>query len=162
MPKKGRSKSGGQHDPLSLPTELQSALQALYGHYKETFEPWQEAEIEVPPVFIVVCNNTSTSKLIHDYIAGFHQEHEDGSVDFHNGRLDLFRNFDDYGNPEPQAPHPPDRQRPAGERRQARRRVPLSRRRRDRALSPRARRPQRQSVNRRGTLTPNRRPILTP
>ena len=100
MPKKGRGKSGGQHDPLSLPAELQAALQALYGHYKETFDLWQDAEIEVPPVFIVVCNNTSTSKLIHDYIAGFHQEHDDGTVSFVPGRLDLFRNFNDYGNPE--------------------------------------------------------------
>ena len=30
-------------DPLSLPVELQTALDALYGHYKKTFELWQEA-----------------------------------------------------------------------------------------------------------------------
>jgi type III restriction enzyme len=32
MPKKGRGKSG-LLDPLSLPVELQTALEALYGHY---------------------------------------------------------------------------------------------------------------------------------
>ncbi len=41
MPKKGRG-SDLELDPLSLPTKLQTALQALYGHYEKTFERWQE------------------------------------------------------------------------------------------------------------------------
>jgi type III restriction enzyme len=47
----------------------------------------------------VVCNNTSTSKLVYDYISGFHRENEDGSTTLENGRLELFRNFDEHGNP---------------------------------------------------------------
>ena len=86
-------------DPLSLPVELQTALEALYGHYEKTFEWWQQAGVEVPPCFIVVCNNTSTSKLVHDFIAGFPRENEDGSTMLVNGRLPLFRNFDEHGNP---------------------------------------------------------------
>ena len=78
--------------------QLQTALEALYGHYEKTFALWQEAGIEVPPCFIVVCNNTSTSKLIYDYIAGFQRENPDGSTTLENGRFELFRNFDDYGN----------------------------------------------------------------
>ena len=66
---------------------LQTALEALYGHYEKTFALWREAGIEVPPCFIVVCNNTSTSKLICDYIAGFHRENPDGSTTLENGRL---------------------------------------------------------------------------
>jgi type III restriction enzyme len=97
MPKKGRGKSK-KLDPLSIPVELQTALEALYGHYARTFELWQESGIKVPPCFIVVCNNTSTSKLVYDYISGFHREKEDGSNTLLNGRLALFRNFDDYGN----------------------------------------------------------------
>ena len=97
MPKKGRGKASNL-DPLLLPVPLQTALQALYGHYEKTFALWQEAGIEIPPCFIVVCNNTSTSKLIFDYIAGFHREKPDGSTQLENGRLELFRNFDDYGN----------------------------------------------------------------
>jgi type III restriction enzyme len=98
MPKAGRS--GGKFlDPLSLPPEFQTALHALYGHYEKTFELWQEAKIEVPPVFIVVCNNTSTSKLVYDFISGFHRPGEqEGSSNLENGRLALFRNFDDHGN----------------------------------------------------------------
>jgi type III restriction enzyme len=99
LPKKGRGKAAQALDPLSLPAELQTALEALYGHYRKTFELWQEAAIRVPPVFIVVCNNTSTSKLVHDFIAGFHRVGEDGETEtFHEGRLALFRNFDEHGN----------------------------------------------------------------
>jgi type III restriction enzyme len=100
MPKKGRGKSN-QLDPLSLPVELQTALEALYGHYEKTFELWREAGVDVPPCFILVCNNTSTSKLVYDYIAGFEREQDDGSARFEQGRLALFRNFDEHGNPYP-------------------------------------------------------------
>ncbi|HPO13646.1 MAG TPA: DEAD/DEAH box helicase family protein [Candidatus Hydrogenedentes bacterium] len=98
MPKKGRGKSGQTLDPLSLPTELQTALDALYGHYVQTFELWEKANIDLPPVFIVVCNNTSTSKLVFDYISGFHRKAEEGSSSLVNGCLPLFRNYDESGN----------------------------------------------------------------
>ena len=97
MPRKGRGQAGAL-DPLSIPVELQTALEALYGHYAETYKLWQEADIEVPPCFIVVCNNTATSKLVYDYISGFHKENENGSTTVQPGRLELFRNFDEYGN----------------------------------------------------------------
>ena len=98
MPKKGRGKAKGL-DPLKLPTDLEAALDALYGHYAETFGLWQREDIDVPPCFIIVCNNTSASKLIYDYVSGFHRENEDGSTELENGRLSLFRNFDEHGNP---------------------------------------------------------------
>jgi len=98
MPKKGRGKSKTL-DPLSIPTELQTALDALYGHYEKTFNLWKTAGIKVPPCFIVVCNNTATSKLVYDYISGFLRENQDGTSQLENGRLRLFRNYDEYGNP---------------------------------------------------------------
>jgi type III restriction enzyme len=103
MPKKGRGKTAFL-DPLDLPVELQTALQALYGHYVKTFELWEKAKIKVPPCFIVVCNNTSTSKLVYDYISGFQRPNEDGTSSLQNGALELFRNFDEHGNPLPR-PH---------------------------------------------------------
>src|SRR5579884_2314458 len=81
MPRKGRTKAGkaGGLDPLSIPTTLQTALEALYGHYEKTFKLWQEKGARVPPCFIVVCNNTSASKLVYDYISGFNRTNEDGT-----------------------------------------------------------------------------------
>ena len=84
-----------------MPVELQTALEALYGHYGKTFDLMEKAGIEAPPCFIVVCNNTSASKLVYDYISGFHRENEDGSTTLENGRFELFRNFDEYGNQYP-------------------------------------------------------------
>ena len=77
-------------------------MEALYGHYEKTYKLWEEAGIRVPPCFIVVCNNTATSKLVYDYISGFHRKNEDGSSQLEHGRLALFRNFDETtGNPLP-------------------------------------------------------------
>ena len=131
MPKRGRGKAKAL-DPLNLPVELQAALEALYGHYEKTFALWQGAGIEVPPCFIVVCNNTSTSKLVYDYVSGFHRGDGDGGGGGRDeagpgsrngtgggnggghgdgtghgaaapalvqGRLALFRNFDEGGAP---------------------------------------------------------------
>ena len=97
MPKRGRGKAGGL-DPLSLPLDLQTALEALYGHYEQTFALWEKAGIAAPPCFIIVCNNTSTSKLVYDFFSGFFRANEDGSSTLVKGRPPLFRNFDD-GNP---------------------------------------------------------------
>ena len=100
MPRKGRGKAGSL-DPLALPVRLQTALEALYGHYEKTFALWEAAKISVPPCFIVVCNNTSTSKLVYDYISGFRRLTDDGASTFHNGKLTLFRNFNEHGDPLP-------------------------------------------------------------
>ncbi|ESQ74506.1 restriction endonuclease [Asticcacaulis sp. AC402] len=97
LPKKGRS-AGKDLDPLALPPILLSALDALYGHYRQTFDLWQAEGIGIPPVFIVVCNNTSTSELIYKYVSGFDRTNDDGTVTLENGRLPLFNNYDDYGN----------------------------------------------------------------
>jgi type III restriction enzyme len=101
MPKKGRG-SGDELDPLKLPTRLQTAIQALYGHYEKTFKLWADRGIKVPPCFIIVCQNTAISKLVYDYVSGFHRKNHDGTTTLENGRLALFRNYDDNtGNPLP-------------------------------------------------------------
>ena len=94
MPKKGRGK-GGVLDPLKLPAELETALQVLYGHYDETAQLWEQEGVRVPPCFIVVCNNTATSKLVYDYISGFERTNDAGLTTVENGRLARFRNFED-------------------------------------------------------------------
>ena len=94
MPRAGRSK-GAVLDPLKIPTLLKTALEALYGHYEQTFNLWQERKISVPPCFIIVCQNTAVSKLVYDYVSGFYRKLDDGSEQLENGRLALFRNFDE-------------------------------------------------------------------
>jgi type III restriction enzyme len=98
MPKKGTAKAGPL-DPHDIPNELRTALNALYGHYEETYKAWEAARIGVPPVFIVVCNNTSTSKLVYEWISGWDRPNEHGDlVTQHQGHLGLFRNYDEHGN----------------------------------------------------------------
>ncbi len=99
MPKRVRKDE--QLDPRSLPTPLFAALDALYGHYEKTHQAWQAAGIAVPPCFIVVCNNTATSKLVYDYISGFLWKEPNGQEKPVFGRLELFRNHDDNGDPLP-------------------------------------------------------------
>ena len=97
MPKKGAGKSGALN-PFKLPSKLCTALYALYGHYAETFKVWGDEGIEVPPVFIVVCNNTASSKLVYEWISGFDRPNDDGElINRHQGHLELFRNYDEYG-----------------------------------------------------------------
>jgi len=98
MPKK-RSGKAGNLDPLSLPNELKTALYALYGHYEKTATAWQQAGITVPPVFIVVCDNTTSSKLVYEWISGYERPSDDGETShFQAGHLAQFRNYDEYGN----------------------------------------------------------------
>ena len=46
----------------------------------------------MPPVFIVVCNNTRTSKILFDYIAGF----ENDKANLISGALPIFSNNDQW------------------------------------------------------------------
>jgi len=104
MPKKGAKKSE-ELNPFELQTMLLTALDALYNHYVLVHEAWRRAGIPVPPVFIVVCNNTSTSKLVYEYISGWDRPNAQGDmVNVHRGHLELFRNYDEHGNRIARAP----------------------------------------------------------
>jgi len=98
LPKKSRT-AAGELDPQSLPAPLRTALTALYGHYAETSGKWEAAGIRVPPCFIIVCNNTATSKLVYDFVSGYERENPDGSKTPFPGEFEFFRNFDSHGNP---------------------------------------------------------------
>jgi type III restriction enzyme len=96
MPRRGRGED--RVDPDKLPLELKTALDALYGHYEKIFESWRKEGISVPPAFIVVCNNTATSKLVYDYISGFDRVNDNDEIEPIPGRLKLFQNHDQHGN----------------------------------------------------------------
>ncbi len=95
LPRKGlRDTSVGEKDPV-LPKELEGALQALYADYERSFLEWEKASMGRPPVFIVVCSNTSVSKLVYDWIAGYDLVLPDGSTVPAPGHLALFSNVRD-------------------------------------------------------------------
>ena len=77
LPRAGRGKQTTDLDPERLPSQLTGALQALYGHYEKVFAEWRDGRGATPPVFIVVCNNTATSKLVFDWIAGYEKTSAD-------------------------------------------------------------------------------------
>lgn len=99
LPKKGRGKQkDGALTGAPVPALLESALEALYEHYRQTFEAWEaQPLLGRPPVFIIVCNNTATSKLVYDYIAGYEIAGTDGGpLRLVPGKLPLFRNIDEH------------------------------------------------------------------
>ncbi len=103
LPKKGRKTEEIGGEP-KLPKELQGALHSLYGNYEKYYRQWEARQgaldagvpDSTPPVFIVVCNNTNVSKLVHDYIAGWEKPIGDSTF-VQAGGLELFRNDDGRG-----------------------------------------------------------------
>ena len=97
MPKS--TASANKLSPFDLNPLLLTALNSLYSHYAGEFERWQKAGIGVPPVFIVVCQNTAISKLVFEWIAGFERGDANAGerAAFHAGHLELFRNYDEHG-----------------------------------------------------------------
>jgi len=112
LPKKGRRPRAGDElaapddestpaaPSLKLPTELQGALHSLYGNYEKAFRAWESSDEAqhagwTPPVYIVVCNNTTTSKLVFDYVAGYEKQLPDGNAVAVPGELPLFSNVAD-------------------------------------------------------------------
>ena len=99
LPRKGRARASVDGDDPRLPGELEGALHSLYGDYARAFERWRASEAveptgATPPVFIVVCNNTSVSKLVYDYVAGYEKHREDHAPVLVPGELELFSNVD--------------------------------------------------------------------
>ena len=88
--------------PPTLPPDLEAALFSLYGDYAEHFEQWEGlggADPDaVPPVFIVVAQNTNISRLIHEWMSGWEEIGPDGDPVRHHGNLPLFDNVDADGN----------------------------------------------------------------
>jgi type III restriction enzyme len=94
LPRKGlKDTTVGESDPV-LPKELEGALQSLYGDYERSYREWDGAGMGRPPVFIVVCSNTSVSKLVYDWIAGYDRSLPNGTTVAAPGKLPLFSNVD--------------------------------------------------------------------
>lgn len=111
LPKKGQKKKKseakkegktiGIEAPPKLPPLVKGALDQFYEHYKQYSEgEKRKAEnrpdlFSEPPVFIVVCNNTSVSKEIYKFIAGYELTDGDGNhIRNVEGHYSLLSNYD--------------------------------------------------------------------
>jgi len=93
LSKKGRASDEAQVEP-KLPQALEGALRSLYGNYEKSYQAWRTAGTGTPPVFIVVCQNTTISKSVFDWIAGWEKTLPDGSTVPVPGALPVFSNVE--------------------------------------------------------------------
>ncbi len=96
LPKKGRGAESLMREPR-LPAVLETALHSLYSDYEKQYRAWEQdsrarAAGLTPPVFIVVCNNTSVSKIVFDFVGGWEKQLPDGSLVRVPGKFDIFSN----------------------------------------------------------------------
>jgi len=106
---RARAKEKGEElkeEPPLLPQKLRLALMKFYEHYEQEYKNRAHsisargaAQLELadtPPVFILVCNNTSVSKEVFKYIAGYEKTPATATEPAETvpGILDLFTNFD--------------------------------------------------------------------
>jgi type III restriction enzyme len=84
----------------NLPALVRQALDQFYAHYEE-YERGLRRRGELkadlftaPPVFIVVCGNTTVSREVFKEIAGYERVDESGQTTVVAGRFPLFSNFD--------------------------------------------------------------------
>ena len=97
LPKKGRGQT--EFTAEHLPQQLEGALFSLYSSYERAFRAWEGSDAarhgDPPPVFIMVCSNTTVSKAVFDYVAGREKALYDGSTVYIPGKLALFSNVVD-------------------------------------------------------------------
>jgi type III restriction enzyme len=86
--------------PPQLPALLKQALDQFYAHYAAYDKGMREQGerrrdiFSAPPVFIVVCSNTTVSKEVYKLIAGYETVTPAGDDMVVRGTLDLFSNYD--------------------------------------------------------------------
>lgn len=86
--------------PPNLPPLVRTALEQFYNHYVEYEQGLRKrGELRAdmfsePPVFIVVCSNTTVSREVFKQIAGYETTDAAGTPITVPGSLDLFSNFD--------------------------------------------------------------------
>jgi len=86
--------------PPELPALLRNALEQFYRHYEQYERGLRERGerardlLTSPPVFIVVCSNTTVSKEVYKLLAGYETADESGQRVAVSGVLPLFSNFD--------------------------------------------------------------------
>lgn len=109
LPKKGQKKAKkearekGEEQRGELPPNLPNLLGIALDQFVKDYEAYDrgtrlEGEEEMslfstPPVFIVVCNNTTVSKEVYKYIAGYETVDTEGNPVFIDGHFPIFSNY---------------------------------------------------------------------
>lgn len=110
LPKKGQKtkkaddKTKGKNVPEAAPN-LPSLLNVAIDQFVKDYKDYQngirlEGEtaqdlFSTPPVFIVVCNNTSVSKEVFKMMAGYESIDAEGNKVYVQGKYDIFSNYKD-------------------------------------------------------------------
>lgn len=98
--KKGAADTTAVERPPELPALLKTALQQFYAHYASYEKGLREQGergkdlLSSPPVFIVVCSNTTVSKEVYKLIAGYETADDAGQPFALEGVLPLFSNYE--------------------------------------------------------------------
>ncbi|WP_298073061.1 BPTD_3080 family restriction endonuclease [uncultured Bacteroides sp.] len=85
--------------PPKLPTLLTMALEQFVKDYEKYDSGMRQAGeagkdlLTAPPVFIVVCNNTTVSKEVFKYIAGYETVDAEGNKIYREGVFPVFSNY---------------------------------------------------------------------
>ncbi len=91
LPKKGLRTGDYNLSDINLPTKLTEALLSLYGSYEKYYREYEKQKktnpAVMPPVMIVVCNNTTVSELVYRWIAGYEIETVSGKIKLEKGNL---------------------------------------------------------------------------
>lgn len=110
LPKKGQrkvkkeAKENEEERPVgekapNLPSLLNLALEQFVKDYEDYNNGIRQANESVknlftaPPVFIVVCNNTTVSKEVFKYMAGYETVDNEGNTVYVDGHFDIFSNY---------------------------------------------------------------------
>ncbi|OGX37505.1 MAG: hypothetical protein A3D87_08815 [Omnitrophica WOR_2 bacterium RIFCSPHIGHO2_02_FULL_50_17] len=98
LPKKGLKTGDYNLSTFVLPTKLEEALTSLYGSYEKYYKVYEQEKRHnpdvMPPVMIVVCNNTTVSEIVYRWIAGYENPTPSGKIKIEKGNLEIFRNED--------------------------------------------------------------------
>ncbi|HMO81522.1 MAG TPA: DEAD/DEAH box helicase family protein [Pyrinomonadaceae bacterium] len=119
FPRKGQRRTRAQANqegvilseaPPKLPPQLLSAFDMFYRNYID-YAKGERQRLEArrdlftpPPVFIVVCNNTTVSKEVYKYLAGYEFHNGDGEIQTVPGAKEQFSNYDQNGRPKKRPP----------------------------------------------------------
>lgn len=95
LPKKGKKKEQYFSEP-KLPALIKNALDQFVSHYQKDFDKVDDL-FKIPPVFIIVCNNTNVSSEIYKYIAGYDIHDDEGNIiDVKPGHFDILSNYNSH------------------------------------------------------------------